>query len=288
MAGDYIGTDSNGYYEIGNNLDGVLIDGGASSNTIGVNNASGGQANFICGNGHNGVRISGSGTSSNVVAGNYIGVATKRYRPRQFAGRHQNQEAAVRQNVIGSDPNLAAVNYLMANTIAWNGYSPAAGQTGAGIAVVSAQSANNSILGNSIFENNELGIDLGDDGPTPNSPTNPANGPNCCQNFPTITGVLSNGNGTSTVSGTLHSESLCTFPIEGCFQTRTPILTGTRTAGPTSLTSTRQPTSVATQRSVELSDQTHGEHHGDRNERCALAATSEVRLFVKKSRSPES
>ena len=51
---------------IANGQDGVLIDGGASSNTV-----DGG--NVIAGNTRNGVHISGSGTNGNIIDGNYIG-----------------------------------------------------------------------------------------------------------------------------------------------------------------------------------------------------------------------
>ena len=64
--------DDNGYYEIGNNGDGVLINGGTVQTRSGSTTLPEARRTSLSGNGHNGVRISGSGTSSNVVAGNYI------------------------------------------------------------------------------------------------------------------------------------------------------------------------------------------------------------------------
>ena len=76
VAGNLIGTDVTGTVALGNGADGVLIDGGSSSNTIGgLTSTSGtGLGNVISGNAVEGVEITGSGTSSNEVAGNIIGL----------------------------------------------------------------------------------------------------------------------------------------------------------------------------------------------------------------------
>ena len=80
VEGNYIGLDAtgttdNGYYygsdPLGNESDGVEIDTGASSDTIGGTTAA--ARNIISGN-RNGVEISGSGTTLNLVEGNYIGL----------------------------------------------------------------------------------------------------------------------------------------------------------------------------------------------------------------------
>ncbi len=71
IQGNYIGTDPTGTVGVGNGGDGVLIQGGASNNTIGgtVSDA----RNIISGNGETGIQIDDSGTTGNVVAGNFIG-----------------------------------------------------------------------------------------------------------------------------------------------------------------------------------------------------------------------
>jgi trimeric autotransporter adhesin len=71
IAGNYLGTD--GSRALGNVAAGVIIDGGATHNTIGGTVAS--DRNLVSGN-DKGVVIAGSSTSSNLVEGNYIGTDT--------------------------------------------------------------------------------------------------------------------------------------------------------------------------------------------------------------------
>ena len=80
VAGNYVGTNALGTAAVPNNAWGVIVYGGAQNNRIGVNgpdtNASA-ERNVISGNAGYGVAIegtsSGSNTTVNVVAGNYIG-----------------------------------------------------------------------------------------------------------------------------------------------------------------------------------------------------------------------
>ncbi len=69
VVGNYIGTDVNGTANLGNST-GVLLQQGATANTIGGTAA--GTANVVSGNTF-GVFFSISGTSGNVVLGNFIG-----------------------------------------------------------------------------------------------------------------------------------------------------------------------------------------------------------------------
>ena len=148
------------------------------------------------------------------MAGNYVGVAADCHTALGNLQGGIRIENGANFNVIGSDPNLTAVNFLMANTIAWNGLCPATAQTGAGIAVVSNQAVGNSILANYIFGNGGLGIDLGDDGPTPNNGKSYASGPNYWQNSRQLPESFNNQDGTSTVYGSLASDSSSTFRLE--------------------------------------------------------------------------
>ncbi len=71
VEGNLIGTKAGGTSALANSTDGVLIQTNASSNTIGGTAA--GAGNVISGDTTNGVEITGTGTSSNVVEGDYIG-----------------------------------------------------------------------------------------------------------------------------------------------------------------------------------------------------------------------
>ncbi len=73
VEGDYIGTDVTGTKALANGQDGVEIDSGASCNTVGGTTA--GARDVISGNAVVGVYITGSGTESNVVEGDYLGTS---------------------------------------------------------------------------------------------------------------------------------------------------------------------------------------------------------------------
>ena len=71
ISGNFIGTDASGMVALPNRDKGVSISDGASHNTIGGVTAA--QRNIISGNGTVGVGITGTGSISNTVIGNYIG-----------------------------------------------------------------------------------------------------------------------------------------------------------------------------------------------------------------------
>ena len=70
VQGNYIGTDITGAVDLGNTLDGVLVNA-APSNTIGGTAAT--ARNVISGNNRFGIQIISSGATGNLVQGNYIG-----------------------------------------------------------------------------------------------------------------------------------------------------------------------------------------------------------------------
>ncbi len=71
VVGNYIGTDSSGTHALGNSLCGITLVNAASGNTIGGTTAA--ARNVISGNAGPGVAMDGSGTTDNVVKGDYIG-----------------------------------------------------------------------------------------------------------------------------------------------------------------------------------------------------------------------
>jgi hypothetical protein len=92
------------------------------------------------------------------------------------------------------------------NVIAFNG-------SGVGMSDRDLPVNANRILGNSIFNNEGLGIDLADDGVTPNDAGDADTGVNELQNFPVLTSV-SGTPGALTVQGTLNSTASSTFTVE--------------------------------------------------------------------------
>jgi len=71
VYGNLIGTDWQGAVSLGNTKSGVVISGGAYTNTIGGGTER--ARNLISGNGFSGVDILGAGTIENRIFGNYIG-----------------------------------------------------------------------------------------------------------------------------------------------------------------------------------------------------------------------
>ena len=72
VEGNDVGTDPSGSAAVGNGV-GLLVSTAATGNTIGGTTA--GARNVVSGNLEEGVQLSGTGTTSNVVEGNYVGTS---------------------------------------------------------------------------------------------------------------------------------------------------------------------------------------------------------------------
>jgi len=211
VQGNYIGTDVSGMVAIGNTQDGVDVYG--LNNTIGGTLP--GEGNLISGNGRFGVQIFGGDGST--VEGNNIGTDVT---GTSALGNHDIGVSLTARNVrVGGTGSGAG------NIIAFNGTTPG---SSAGVAVIGA-SSRNAILGNSIFSNAGLGIDLGSgfspNGVTPNDSCDiDTLVPNNYQNYPVLTSALPDG-GNTIVTGTLNSAPNNIFRIE-FFSSSTPDSTG--------------------------------------------------------------
>lgn len=192
---NFIGTDISGKLRIAGQKTGVFINA-APGNFIGKPGLLGG--NLISGNSQDGVLIKGAGADGNRVENNFIGVQVdgKKALGNEFDGVAID---AGQDNIIGGANGAK-------NTIAFNTFH--------GVAVINA-GAKNRISQNSIFANGGLGIDLGEDGVTPNDP-DPADdgdtGPNGLQNFPILT-AISDGKGAG-VTIFLQSKPSTTYDVE--------------------------------------------------------------------------
>ncbi len=135
VQANYIGTDKDGAFAVGNASNGVVINTGAWNNTIGGKTDA--ERNIISGNANNGVVISGADTSGNVVAGNYIGtdkegdVAIANRGAWGLEVRFGAQNTRIQGNVISGN----AANGINIQTPEWNGTLPPNGVTTSGTVV---------------------------------------------------------------------------------------------------------------------------------------------------------
>lgn len=133
----------------------------------------------------------------NIIQGNLIGLNAAGTGPvPNTQGGIQFSDGS--KNVIGGTQSGAA------NKIAFNKHG----------VMVFSRSFQNSIRGNSIFSNEGMGIDLGDEiGVTANDTADQDVGANNLQNFPVLTSIVSAGN-TTTIQGSLNSTPNTTFEID--------------------------------------------------------------------------
>ena len=190
VGGNYIGTDASGTAAVPNRRDGIrLWNGSANGNVAG---------NVISGNLSDGVNIEDVGTNENRLLANLIGVAADGLSALGNGGDGVSFVFGAEQNLVGSS------NAGSGNTIAFNGTDG-----------ISARSdAYNSFLGNAVYANGGLGIDLSGDGVTPNDGAgDPDVGPNGLTNYPILTGVARNGP-TATVQFQLQAEPNQAYRVE--------------------------------------------------------------------------
>jgi hypothetical protein len=218
VQGNRIGTDAAGMKAIGNGGDGLRFEN-AVLVTIGGPSPS--ARNLISGNDGNGIAFFGATTASNFIQGNYIGTdatgaadlgnaldgvllsSAPRNQIGGFAAGESNLISGNSRHGIQINGAGANDNEVLGNMIS--------GNSGDGVAVVTG--VGNKVLSNTILGNGGLGIDLEDDGPTPNDLGDADTGGNARQNYPMLTSVSSNS-GNITVQGSLNSIANTTYKIE--------------------------------------------------------------------------
>jgi titin len=194
VLGNYIGTNASGDAALANGGSGVVIDAGASNNVIG--GALPAARNVIAGNGAIGVRISGATTTGNLVRGNRIGVGAS-------GAAIGNSSIGVSISSVASNNRIGGAAPGAGNVIANNG--------GTGVRVTSG--TGNAILGNRIYNNANLGIDLDTFGVTANDLNDPDAGANDLLNFPELNQARLVAGGLR-VRGTINTETNKTLRIE--------------------------------------------------------------------------
>lgn len=196
VLGNYVGTDFSGTIDLGNTGAGVLVNSSASLNFIGDDVA--GAGNLISGNNDGGIQINSATSTNNVILGNWIGVKADGSNALANTG-HGIELTAARGTTIGGT-NSGAGNIIAFNTLD-------------GVNNPTASHTNNTIRGNSIYSNGDLGIDIAAAGITGNDAGDADAGANLSQNFPVLTAATNSLSGTE-VWGTLNSAAGLTYAID--------------------------------------------------------------------------
>ena len=139
VAGNSIGTDVSGSHPLGNAQGGILIETGASDNTIGGTTV--GAGNVISGNTDAGIEIANPTTTGNLVQGNLIGLDASGANPLGNGSKETQDSSGIwldhsPGNTIGG-PIAAARNVIAANFLS-------------GIYIYGADGGSNLIAGNYI------------------------------------------------------------------------------------------------------------------------------------------
>jgi hypothetical protein len=211
---------------VGNISGGINLSNAANNvvqgNCIGVAGSAG------AGNQGTAVTVTGPGSTGNQIGGTVAGagniIVANAGSTTDGVYLSNCSSNVVQGNWIGTDPtgtisygntaNGIQINNADNNTI--GGLSPNAGNViafNAGAGVLVASGTNNAILGNSIFFNTGLGIDLGATGVLANDNLDADSGANNLQNYPTLTNTVCDGT-TTKIQGTLNSKPSTMYRIE--------------------------------------------------------------------------
>lgn len=199
IQGNFLGTDITGTVALGNGDYGIKSDG----NRLTVGGGTPGLGNLISANVDGGLDLGGN---HEVVQGNLIGTSIDGTSPLGNAGHGIFLTES--DNVVGGR------NAGEGNTIAHNGLHGVFHSLNTG----AAENARNAFLGNAIYGNGGLGINLcvvvafSCDGVTPNDPDDTDDGANRLQNYPVLSTATLGG--MLAVSGALDSTPSTTFRIE--------------------------------------------------------------------------
>lgn len=182
FQGNVVGLAGDGQTTIANRIGFVLIN--AVRNTIGGETSL--QANTVVGSTEDGVALL-DGSRENTILLNYLGVL-----PPQNLQKIRKTNPSFSPN--GSGFGNGGSGIRIANGASNNIFGGATPDSGVVIAnsggngiTLEANAGNGNLFGaNSIFANAGFGIDIGNDGPTPNDPADADAGANNLQNYPEI------------------------------------------------------------------------------------------------------
>ena len=190
LVGNRVGTDASGSAAVPNASVGVFVEG---VTTIGATD--GASANLISGNNGPGILVGTAGRAT--VLGNQIGP--------NASGASTLPNAGGGIVIEGSSSQIGGTAAGAGNVITGNG--------GTGV-LVQGSATQVAILGNRIWANADLGIDLGPSGVTVNDANDSDSGANNLQNFPVLTSAVVIDTNQIEIAGTLASTANSFYRIE--------------------------------------------------------------------------
>ena len=190
----WIGLGPDPYAYMGNEGVGVWIEN-SPNNLIG--GAGSANRNIISYNHQTAVWIDGSASDRNRVQNNFIGLLPS---GESDAGGNGGHGVWIRE---GSSSLVGGFNAGEGNRIAYNNLN--------GVTIQGSGADENLVAGNAIFANTGLGIDLGNNGVTPNDDLDSDSGDNSLQNFPVLTDLA---RGKDSISGWIDSLGEHSFHLE--------------------------------------------------------------------------
>ncbi len=211
---NFVGTDITGMNGLGNTGEGICLCEGTHDNTVELNHVSGNSLDGIGLQGFNNVGYPAPPiqTYSNVIQNNVIGLKLDLVTPLPN-GCHGIAVGEYGSSQWGcTDKNRIGPSNLIAHN-GWDGIS--VWEDG----VNSTNADQNKITQNMIHSNTGLGIDLQNDGITPNDPGDTDIRPNEEVNFPVITSV-SSVMGMTTISGFISIDTTYTLAVVEVFKAR--------------------------------------------------------------------
>jgi hypothetical protein len=201
IQNNYIGVAADGSTRLGGgDVGGGGIGIAATNNNLFIGNFNNVIANNIIARFGTGINLTGGGNSGTVVRGNSIGVVSDGSLNQSGQGISVGSTFSSK-NIIGGANNLTTGSCTGDCNIITNFNK----------GIVITNGTGHQILGNSIYSNTDLGIDLDNDGVTPNDVGDPDTGANDLQNFPFIDTVTS---GSTRVTGRFFSTANQTFRLE--------------------------------------------------------------------------
>ena len=172
ILGNFVGTDATGILDRGNSMEGIELSG-ADRNIIGGTLA--GAGNVVVSSGSDGIELINN-SDDKIIQGNYVGTdLTGTIDLGSWSSGIDINGGSDGNLVGGTDPDAANV---IANS---QGYF--------GMHIKDNTTINNAVLGNAIYNNDQIGFELGNDGVTANDTGDGDNGPNENLNFSVITRV---------------------------------------------------------------------------------------------------